>query len=128
SSWPASSARPASHPRRDRNRCCWRSPPRALASPPMVYDEEAYQYQSPPKSPIPAAVLTSIITTVAVFFGLRLLDDRGLFGHGKQAGEAIEVPSLLGIRPEQARELLRGRGLLLTLSGEPEASKYPAGT
>jgi serine/threonine-protein kinase len=94
----------------------------------MVYDEEAYQYQTPPKSPIPAAVLTSIITSVALFFGLRLLEDRGLLPRGKQASDAVEVPSLLGIRPEQARELLKGRDLLLTLSGEHEDSKYPAGS
>jgi beta-lactam-binding protein with PASTA domain len=94
----------------------------------MVYDEEAYQYQTPPKSPIPAAILTSLITSVVVFFGLRLLEDRGVLPHGKAAGEAIEVPSLLGVRPEQGRELLAGRGLLLTLSGEQEDSKFPAGT
>jgi beta-lactam-binding protein with PASTA domain len=94
----------------------------------MVFEEEAYQYQTPPKSPIPAAVLASIITSVIVFFALRLLDERGLLPKGKAAGEAVEVPSLLGVRPEQARELLKGRELLLTLSGEHEDSKYPAGS
>jgi serine/threonine-protein kinase len=94
----------------------------------MVYDEEAYQYQTPPKSPIPAAIVTSLITSVVVFFGLRLLEDRGVLPHGKSAGDAVEVPSLLGVRPEQGRELLAGRGLLLSLSGEQEDSKYPAGT
>jgi serine/threonine-protein kinase len=93
----------------------------------MVYDEEAYQYQTPPKSPIPAAILTSIITSVVVFFGLRLAEDRGLLPHSKPTADAVEVPSLLGVRPEQGRELLAGRGLLLTLSGEQEDSKYPAG-
>lgn len=94
----------------------------------MVYDEEAYQYQTPPKSPIPAAILTSLITSVVVFFGLRLAEDRGLLPRGKPAGDAVEVPSLLGVRPEQGRELLSGRGLLLSLSGEQEDSKFPAGT
>jgi beta-lactam-binding protein with PASTA domain len=93
----------------------------------MVYDEEAYQYQTPPKSPIPAAVLASIITSVAVFFGLRLLEDHGYLPHGKATSEVAEVPSLLGIRPDQARELLRGRELLLTLASEHEDSKFPAG-
>jgi beta-lactam-binding protein with PASTA domain len=93
----------------------------------MVYDEEAYQYQTPPKSPIPAAVLASIITSLAVFFGLRLLEQRGYLPRGRAASEITEVPSLLGIRPEQARELLKGRDLLLTLAGEHEDSKYPAG-
>jgi beta-lactam-binding protein with PASTA domain len=94
----------------------------------MVFEEEAYQYQTPPKSPIPAAILTSIITSVIVFFALRMLDERGLFPKGKTASEAVEVPSLLGVRPDQARELLKGRDLLLTLSGEHEDSKYPAGS
>src|SRR4051794_8076334 len=94
----------------------------------MPYDEEAYQYQSPPKSPIPAAVITSIITSAAVFFGLRTLDERGLLGKAQHQTDAVEVPSLLGIRPEQARELLQGRSLLLSISGEREDSKYPAGS
>jgi beta-lactam-binding protein with PASTA domain len=93
----------------------------------MVYDEEAYQYQTPPKSPIPAAVLASIITSVAVFFGLRLMEDHGYLPRGKTATEVTEVPSLLGIRPEQARELLKGRDLLLTLASEHEDSKFAAG-
>jgi beta-lactam-binding protein with PASTA domain len=94
---------------------------------PMVYDEEAYQYQTPPKSPIPAAILTSLITSVAVFFGLRLLEDRGVLSRGHAAADAVEVPSLLGVRPDQGRELLAGRGLLLSLSGEQEDSKFPSG-
>jgi len=93
----------------------------------MVYDEEAYQYQTPPKSPIPAAILTSLITSVAVFFGLRLMEDHGLLPR-KAIGDAVEVPSLLGVRPEQGRELLAGRGLLISISGEQEDSKFPAGT
>jgi eukaryotic-like serine/threonine-protein kinase len=100
----------------------------ALDSLAMVYDEEAYQYQTPPKSPIPAAILTSLITSVVVFFGLRVLEDRGVLPRGKTAGDAVEVPSLLGVRQEQARELLAGRGLLLTLAGEQEDSKFPTGT
>lgn len=94
----------------------------------MVFDEEAYQYQTPPKSPIPAAVLTSIITSAAVFFGLRELDQRGLLGKARPAQGGIEVPAVLGLKPDQARELLQGRGLMLSLSGEQEDSKYPAGS
>jgi beta-lactam-binding protein with PASTA domain len=94
----------------------------------MVYDEEAYQYQTPPKSPIPAAVLASIITSIAVFFGLRLLEQRGYLPKARPAGDVTEVPSLMGIRPEQAREILKGRDLLLTLAGEHEDSRYTAGT
>ena len=94
----------------------------------MVYDEEAYQYQTPPKSPIPAAILTSLLTSVIVFFGLRVLEDRGVLPRGGTSGDAVEVPSLLGVKPEQGRELLAGRGLLLSLSGEQEDSKFPNGS
>jgi hypothetical protein len=93
----------------------------------FVYDEESYQYQTPPKSPIPAAIIASVVTTVVLFFGLRLLDERGVFGRGRGA-EGIEVPSLLGMRPEQARELLKGRDLMLLIAGEKEDSAYAAGT
>ena len=94
-----------------------------------MYDEEAYQYQTPPRSPIPVAIITSIITTAVVFFALRMLEDRGLLPHGARGGDgAVEVPSLLGLRPDQARELLRGRDMLLNLAAEHEDSKYPPGT
>jgi serine/threonine-protein kinase len=76
---------------------------------------------------VPVAILTSIVTTVIVFFGLRLLEDRGILGRGR-SGEAVEVPSLLGMRPEQARDLLKGRELMLSLSGEREDLMYAAGT
>ena len=89
-------------------------------------------------SVVPAAI-TSIITTVALFFGLRALDQRGLFPSSARlpvvsapaplaAPSPVDVPSLLGMRPEQARELLQGRGLLLSFSVERESVEYPAGT
>jgi serine/threonine-protein kinase len=40
----------------------------------------------------------------------------------------VEVPSVLGMQPDQARELLKGRGLLFTLSAERENTSYAAGT
>jgi serine/threonine-protein kinase len=89
-----------------------------------VYDEESYQYPTPPKSPIPVAALTSVITTILVFFGLRLLEDRGVFGGG---GEAVEVPSVVGMRPEQARDLLKPRNLLLAVAGERHDPRFAAG-
>jgi beta-lactam-binding protein with PASTA domain len=92
-----------------------------------VYDEESYQYAPPPKSPIPAAILTSVVTTVVVFFALRMLEDRGAFGRG-QAVDTVEVPSLLGLKPDQAREVLRTRALALALSGERPDPRYPPGT
>lgn len=96
----------------------------------MAYDDDEFRYQPPPKSPIPAAIFTSLITTVAVFFGLRALDERGLLpgSHARAGGEVIEVPSLLGMRPEQAREILKGRDLLLSIAAEREDAQYPAGS
>jgi serine/threonine-protein kinase len=87
-------------------------------------------YLPPPRSPVPAAVITSIVTTVALFFGLRALDERGAFPSLSKAppAGAVEVPSLLGMQPEQARELLKGRDLLLAFSVERDSAKYPAGT
>src|SRR6266540_4338452 len=96
-------------------------------------------YYPPPRSPVPAAILTSIVTTAALFFGLRMLDQRGMLpGAAKPeppavappplGAIAVEVPSLLGMRGDQARELLQGRGLLLAFSVEREDGQYPAGT
>jgi beta-lactam-binding protein with PASTA domain len=92
-----------------------------------VYDEESYQYPAPPKSPVPVAVLTSLITTIVVFFALRMLEDRGVFGKARPA-ELVEVPSLVGLRPEQAREVLRGRDLVLSPAGERDDPRVAPGT
>jgi beta-lactam-binding protein with PASTA domain len=89
-------------------------------------------YAQPPRSPLPGAVFASIITTLAVFFGLRLLDQRGMMPSFAKmpasASESVEVPAILGMRPEQARELLKGRDLLLSLSSERDDGQHPAGT
>lgn len=101
-------------------------------------DGENY-YRSPPKSPVPAAIIASIVTTVAVFFALRALDQRGAFSPGTKPSATlafapvpgtvpVEVPSLLGLRPEQARELLKGRDLLLAFSVERNSAEHAAGT
>ena len=78
------------------------------------------------------AIITSILTTAALFFALREMDRRGMLGAGATAARvsaaeapagAAEVPALLGLQPEQARELLKSRGLLLTIAGErPDAA------
>ena len=77
------------------------------------------------------ALVTSLLTSVLVFFALRELEHRGIIG-GKatpaQGSGAVEVPSLIGLKPEQARELLRTRGLLLNIQSEREDAAYPAGT
>jgi eukaryotic-like serine/threonine-protein kinase len=75
-------------------------------------------------------ILASIVTSVLVFVGMRMMEERGLLpflSGGKASGESVEVPSLLGMLPDQARELLKGRGLLLTLSAERENTSFPAG-
>jgi eukaryotic-like serine/threonine-protein kinase len=94
-------------------------------------EEEADFFRPPAKSPVPAAVIAALITTLAVYFALRALDERGIFSlvaKGNSAPEAMEVPSLLGMRPEQARELLKARDLLLSFSAERDSAQYPAGT
>jgi beta-lactam-binding protein with PASTA domain len=97
-------------------------------------------------SSVPAAILTSIITTVVLFFGLRVLDQHGMLpSPAKPAAVApsaptpaaptaaapsgpVEVPALVGLRPEQARELLAGRGLMLAISAERDDARFAAGT
>jgi serine/threonine-protein kinase len=95
-------------------------------------DEEEDFFRPPVKSPVPAAVIVSIITTVALFFVLRFLDERGSFPFLSKptsaAPEVALVPSLLGMRPEQAREILHGRGVLLSFSVERDNAQFPAGT
>jgi eukaryotic-like serine/threonine-protein kinase len=91
-----------------------------------VYDEEPYQYTPPPRSPIPAAILTSIVTTIALFFGLRLLEDRGVFPRAPRS-EGVQVPSVLGLKPEQAREVLKTHDLVLSPSGELDDPRVPPG-
>ncbi len=96
----------------------------------MYDDDQQYEYAAPPKSPVPAAIVTSILTTALLFIGLRLLESRGYLAwlsSRPSATEAVEVPSLLGMRPDQAGEILKGRALLLTIASEREDAQYPAG-
>ena len=75
------------------------------------------------------AIITSNLTSAGVFFALRELDTRGILGTHKTADPTgpAEVPSMIGLRPEQARELLKSRGLLLTIAGERADATQPAG-
>ena len=77
--------------------------------------------------PVLAAFVTSLVTTVAVFFALTVADGRGLlaFLHPHQGD--VEVPSIAGATVDQARELLRPRELLLTLQAERPDPLVPAG-
>jgi serine/threonine-protein kinase len=100
-------------------------------------DDEPDYYRPQPKSPVLPAAITSIITTVAVFFALRAMDGRGAFSAPPKnvpvpaaaaaAASPVDVPALLGMRGEQARELLKGRALLLAFSGERDSAEQPAG-
>ncbi len=94
----------------------------------VVAYEEEFVYRRPQGSPIPAAIITSVLTTVAVYFGLRFAEQQGLLPGGRKQQDSAEVPSLLGMKPEQAREILRGRDLLLNLAGEKDDAQYPAGS
>jgi len=81
---------------------------------------------------VPAAIVTAALTSIVMFFVLHTLEQKGMLsflgaGWGGGAG-AVEVPSILAMQPEQARELLKGRGLLFTLSAERENTSYAAGT
>jgi len=81
---------------------------------------------------VPAAIVTAMITSIVMFFVLHALEQKGMLsflGAGWSGGATtVEVPPILGMQPEQARELLKGRGLLFTLSAERENTSYAAGT
>jgi beta-lactam-binding protein with PASTA domain len=77
----------------------------------------------------PATIAVSLLTSVIVFMIMTAMHERGLlsFLGGGRAADSVEVPSLLGMLPDQAREILKGRGLLFTLSAERENTSFPSG-
>ena len=77
--------------------------------------------------PVLAAFFTSLFTTAAAFVALTVADHRGLLDFLHANGRVAEVPSITGATIEQARELLRAKGLLLTLQGERPDPAIPAG-
>src|SRR4051812_3455439 len=79
--------------------------------------------------PVLAAFFTSLLTTAAAFAALTLADQRGMlpFLHGGGGPREAEVPSIAGVSVEQARDLLQGRGLMLTLQAERPDPNVPAG-
>jgi len=77
--------------------------------------------------PVLAAFFTSLLTTVAAFAGLTFAQHRGLLEFLSGGTGSAEVPSLIGVSVEQARDLLQGRGLMLTLQGERPDRTVPAG-
>ena len=84
------------------------------------------------------SILASVLTSIAVFFGMRELDHRGYLGGlparaptptaASTPGQAGPVPNLVGIRLEQGRELLKQRGLLISIAEEREDVTQPAGS
>ena len=114
---------------------------------PIVYDDaddqfyQGYPSQARRRPTILASVVTSIVTSVAVFFILRALDDRGYLG-GRGAAtapaataaapvagaSAVQVPNVVGVRLDQARELLKARNLLISIAEERDDPNRPAGS
>ena len=84
------------------------------------------------------AVVASAITTVVVFFVLRELENVGFISPPRGrvvnaaaavgTGGAVQVPTLIGMRLEQARELLKGRGLLISIAEERDDPNQAAGS
>jgi beta-lactam-binding protein with PASTA domain len=97
-------------------------------------DEQPYQgYPSRPRrgGSVFASIFASIVTTLVLFFGLRELESRGYLPKSKPAGPtsgAVEVPSVVGVKLEQARELLKVKGLLISISEEREDAAHAPGS
>ena len=84
----------------------------------------ANPYQSEEPS-LAATVAAAILASVVTFVGLHLLDARGTFDTSKPG--ASEVPNVVGLATGQARELLKGRGLLLSIAEERDDAAHAAG-
>ena len=65
------------------------------------------------------AVITSAITSAAVFYGLRELNKAG--------DAAVQVPSLSSLTVDQARQLLDAKGLRLAIFERRADTTHPAG-
>ena len=108
--------------------------------PSILYDDaddqfyQGYPSQVRRRPSILVTIITSAVTTVLTFFVLRSLDERGHLGGGRSASGtasapatagpvnpgagAVQVPNVVGVGLEQARELLKGRGLLISIAEE----------
>jgi eukaryotic-like serine/threonine-protein kinase len=106
-----------------------------------VYDDAEDQfYQGYPSQArrgpsLLASIIASVITSVVVYFGLRELDNRGFLGGqartrppaASSSAQAVQVPNRVGLRLEQGRELLKLRGLLISIAEERDDPSQPAG-
>jgi eukaryotic-like serine/threonine-protein kinase len=77
--------------------------------------------------PVIAAFFTSLVTTAAAFVALTVADRRGLLEFLHTGDHVSEVPSITGVTVDQARDLLRAKGLLLSLQAERSDPTVPAG-
>jgi hypothetical protein len=90
-----------------------------------VYGEDppTYRVKGGSGGTVFVAFLTAAITSAGMFFALReFVPPKGV-----PAEETVEVPSLSGMNVEQARQMLDGKGLYLTLEAEREDPNVPAG-
>jgi serine/threonine-protein kinase len=91
-----------------------------------MYDEYDYRAQTTGSSKsVLGTVFISALTGAVMFFGLRFAEQSGWIGGG--GARAVDVPSVIGMNTNDAREALRGRGLLLVLESERDDAKVPAG-
>jgi beta-lactam-binding protein with PASTA domain len=113
-----------------------------------VYDDsedqffQGYPSQTRRSRPVLTAIIASALTTIVVFFVLRELENVGFItpprgrtasvaavpAAGGGGAGAVAVPTLVGMRLEQARELLKGRGLLISIAEERDDPGRPAGS
>jgi serine/threonine-protein kinase len=68
------------------------------------------------------SMFTAAITSVAVVFGLQHLQ-----GEGLQKTDNVQIPSVTGLAPEQAKLVLEHKGLFLLISERREHEKVPEG-
>lgn len=92
-----------------------------------MYDGEL-EYQPVRRGPgMGTVIVTSFLTAVIVFFGLRWAEQNGLLGKS-QAGAVVDLPNIVGMTAADAREALKARGLLILLEAERDDLKIPAGS
>jgi beta-lactam-binding protein with PASTA domain len=112
----------------------------------IVYDDAEDQFfqggypsQVRRSRPVLSAVVASVITTVVVFFLLRELESFGFISPSRPrsaavatatstaSSGAVQVPGLVGMKLEQAREIAKARGLLISIAEERDDPKGPPG-
>jgi beta-lactam-binding protein with PASTA domain len=84
------------------------------------------QYQS--REPEPSrllCVIAAVIASAVTFVGLHLLDAHGVFDIARSG--TSDVPNVVGLATGQARDLLKGRGLLLSIAEERDDAAHAAG-